>query len=333
MVSAIITTHNRLDLLKRAINSVLTQTYRDIECIVVSDASTDGTADYCKNLEGVVFIEIPAEDSKGGNYARNVGIKASHGEYIAMLDDDDAWFPTKIEKQVALIQEKKCGLVYCKRRFEIVSPENEEIEYSDSLSNFDGDLSNFILTRIFITTSCILFSKELIQEVGLFDEELRYWQEYELTIRMAQRTEIYLVDEPLTLYRIDKTDKHRLTNRFDGWKNSVMYIRKKHDNLYRQLSSREFVQYLNTVWCDAAGRTEFSAVPFLFRYYSSLAYLSSFYLADKDLSESDSLSLSIFKVLTYPYVERKQLAFETPVLSLVVFAFRIVRRIKSFFRS
>ena len=100
LVSAIITTHNRKDLLKRAIDSVFAQTYPNIELIVVDDASNDGTSEMCDDNR-INYIFIPKLESHGGNYARNLGIKASKGEYCAFLDDDDYWLPTKIEKQVA----------------------------------------------------------------------------------------------------------------------------------------------------------------------------------------------------------------------------------------
>ena len=106
-VSAIITTHNRCDLLVRAIESVLSQTYREQECIVVDDASVDDTSEVCKRYP-VIYLQIPKEESRGGNYARNLGIKASKGKYCAFLDDDDYWLPTKIEKQVELIEKRKC---------------------------------------------------------------------------------------------------------------------------------------------------------------------------------------------------------------------------------
>lgn len=106
LVTAIITTHNRLELLKRAIESVMTQSYPNIELIIVDDHSTDGTDEYCKQLSisthNITYINIPREQSKGGNYARNLGIKNSHGVYIAFLDDDDIWLPEKINLQVQL---------------------------------------------------------------------------------------------------------------------------------------------------------------------------------------------------------------------------------------
>lgn len=94
LVSAIITTHNRLSLLKRAVESALSQTYKNIEVIVVDDASTDGTPEYCNELP-LRYIYIPKEESRGGNHARNLGILAAKGEYVAFLDDDDYWLPRK----------------------------------------------------------------------------------------------------------------------------------------------------------------------------------------------------------------------------------------------
>ena len=110
-VTAIITTHNRKSLVGRAIESVLNQSYENIECIVVDDASSDGTEEVCRKYP-IKYIYIPQAESKGGNYARNVGIKKAQGKYVAFLDDDDYWLKEKISKQVTLIEEKKCELVY-----------------------------------------------------------------------------------------------------------------------------------------------------------------------------------------------------------------------------
>lgn len=123
LVTAIITTHNRNNLVGRAIESVLNQTYENLECIVVDDASVVSAEVVCKNYP-VEFIYIPKKESKGGNHARNVGIKAAKGEYVAFLDDDDYWLPTKIEKQVALILEKQCALVYSNAKPEIIQGNN-----------------------------------------------------------------------------------------------------------------------------------------------------------------------------------------------------------------
>ena len=129
LVSAIIVTHNRLPLLKRAVKSVENQTYDNIELIVVDDASDDGTNIYGDELikRGYKYLYIDKEHSKGGNHARNVGIKNSTGEYIALLDDDDYWKSYKTEKQVNYLNEHpEYGMVYSGLDF----------DYQNKLYNF-----------------------------------------------------------------------------------------------------------------------------------------------------------------------------------------------------
>lgn len=100
-VSAIITTYNRAELLMRAIESVLRQTYREMEIIVVDDASIDNTREVC-GKSSILYIHILKAESRGGNYARNLGIRAVKGEYCAFLDDDDYWLMCiDLKKQTA----------------------------------------------------------------------------------------------------------------------------------------------------------------------------------------------------------------------------------------
>lgn len=236
LVSAVITTHNRLELLKRAIDSVLTQTYANIECIVVSDASTDGTDEYCKSRNDIRFISIPKSDSHGGNYARNLGIRAASGEYVAFLDDDDVWLPTKIEKQVALLKEKDCECVYCLRKKQVYRNNKFIKEFPETTKYaFEGDLSKKIFRHYITNTSCILATKSLLEEIGGFDENLLKIQEYELCIRIAQKTEIYYPhDETLVLYTINESDKFRISNDPKRLPVARMYIKEKHAALFRQ---------------------------------------------------------------------------------------------------
>ena len=181
-VSAIITTHNRERLLKRAVESVLSQSYPNIEVIVVDDHSCDGTKDYCASVPDINYVYIPPEESKGGNYARNKGISAVTGEYIAFLDDDDYWLPTKIEKQVELIERTKCELVYCGYLKEVVTKDNVKFSEVYPLLENRGDMSTRILMTIPTTTSNILVTTNALKEVSFFDESLLFWQEYELLI-------------------------------------------------------------------------------------------------------------------------------------------------------
>ena len=253
LVSAIITTHNRLSLLKRAVESALSQTYKNIEVIVVDDASTDGTPEYCNELP-LRYIYIPKEESRGGNHARNLGILAAKGEYVAFLDDDDYWLPRKIEKQVDLIERKDCELVHCGRRLELIK--DGKTTYRDTLPNplEYGDMRKKILLTICTTTTNILAKRQALIDVGLFDENLLFWQEYELTIRLAQRKPFYFVNEVLSVYRLDRSDKQRLTNKYNEWKSAVRYIHQKHSKLIAQLNVFERFMIKLLVMKDASMR-------------------------------------------------------------------------------
>lgn len=251
LVSAVITTHNRLDYLKRAIESVMSQTYPFMECIVVSDASTDGTDEYCKNRDSITYISIPENESHGGNYARNLGIKAAKGKYVAFLDDDDAWVPTKIEKQVSLLKEKKCECVYCLRKYEVVN-NGKIIKHTIESTKYtiEGDISKKIFRHAITSTSCILATKSILDRIGGFDIDLYKIQEYELLIRISQLTEIYYYhDEPLVLYTINKSDKSRISNDHNRLPIAKRYIEDKHKDLLRKsgfYNMFKFKDWMNT---------------------------------------------------------------------------------------
>lgn len=244
LVSAVITTHNRKDLLLLAIQSVLNQTYKNIECIVVDDASTDGTKeilnDYIKQRK-LRYIYIPAEKSCGGNHARNIGIRNANGQYIAFLDDDDEWLPEKIEKQIiAFEQNKDVGFVYCGLiREKNMNPDTRVQQNISNPKNKEGDLSKEVLIHIITNTSAIMVNKEILDRCGYFDEALKYWQEYELCIRILQIAKAKCVRENLVLYRVLQGDKSRLSNKLEGWEGAVRYIEEKHKVLLGMLSHQE----------------------------------------------------------------------------------------------
>lgn len=250
LVSAVITTHNRLHDLIKAIDSVLSQTYSNIECIVVSDASNDGTDEYCKERNDIKFISIPKSESRGGNYARNMGIKAAKGKYVAFLDDDDAWLPAKIEKQIKLLEEKKCECVYCLRIFErrvnakVVSRSPEGLRFA-----IEGDISKKIFRHAITSTSCLLVTKSTLEEIGGFDENIKKIQEYELLIRLSQKTEIYYYhQEPLVLYNINLSDTERISNDPTRLSVAKAYIERKHRNLLLNAGIYNRFRFKDWMW-------------------------------------------------------------------------------------
>ena len=275
LVSAIISTHNRQDLLIRAVKSVLSQTYNNLELIVVDDASDERADELLKEFN-LQYIYIPKEESKGGNHARNTGILAAKGEYVAFLDDDDYWLPMKIEEQMAVMEEKQCELVYCPLTLEKIST-NGTITYIHESPNpyKSGNLNKKILYNICTTTSCILVKKDALIDIGLFDENLKFWQEYELTIRLAQRGPFYYAWKDLVVYRVDTSDKNRLTNKFIEWRKSVRYIYTKHRNLYQTLSLKEKFYVKRLFWNDAKLRCKNSGLNHKANYYGLMIKLSN----------------------------------------------------------
>ena len=250
LVSAIITTHNRCDDLKKAIESVLKQTYANLELIVVDDASTDNTSIMCKQYENIKYIRIDKEHSKGGNHARNQGILNAKGNYIAFLDDDDIWLPEKIEKQILLFDDENVGMVYSDIQVETGVP---WLDYKVTCK-FDGDiLANKEYWKPICVTSAVLIKKEVFSQVGMFDEQLRYWQEYELTLRIIKKYKTALVREPLVKYKRLIGDKKKLTNNYDGWVQSVDYIRTKHRDLIENLGENK-IKFEETVLAESAFR-------------------------------------------------------------------------------
>lgn len=237
-VSVVIPTHNRCTLLKRAIESVRNQTYSDLEIIVVSDASTDGTDSLVEDLiridERIEYIKM--EKPEGGNAARNRGIHAAKGEYIAFLDDDDEWLPDKLKLQLNVISENKgIGLVYTGVHVIYV---NEKVEYNTKARE-SGDLSKRILLDNCIgTTSTVMCRKEVLLNVGLFDTSLRALQDYDLWIRCCQRYAVGIVPMELIYYynyTSNKKDNTQVSSSTEKYAEAIEYINKKYDSLFNKL--------------------------------------------------------------------------------------------------
>lgn len=241
LVSVVIPTHNRVDLLPRAIESVLKQTYDNFEIIVVSDGSTDNTEEvvkkYADNDSRVKYIGyMPA---RGGNVARNIGIEASQGEYVAFLDDDDEWLSEKLSKQVGLLEkDDNVGMVYTGVHIIYV---NEKVEYN-SMSKVFGDLKRRILIDNCIgTTSTVVLRKSILEKSGMFDVELKALQDYDLWIRIAQYSKVDVVPEPMINY-YNYLGKKQVSAVTQKYIDAFEYINKKYENKMRTLDTEEMHQ-------------------------------------------------------------------------------------------
>lgn len=178
LVSVVITTHNRVKLLKRAINSVLNQTYKNIEIIIADDASTDNTEEiiqeYKLKYDNIIYIKH--KKTMGANVGRNNAIKASNGEFIAGLDDDDEFTPDRIEILVNNYEDKY-SFITTKNIIELSSSRKKYQKGKELISIQDILYENYVGNQG-------LIKKQRLYDVGLYDENLTACQDYDMWVRL-----------------------------------------------------------------------------------------------------------------------------------------------------
>lgn len=197
LISVIIPTHNRKLLLKNAIDSVLNQTYQKFEIIIVDDCSTDGTKDYVLSLKDARIKYFRNEKNLYAAASRNVGIKNSNGEFIAFLDDDDEWFPQKLEKQIPIFKNEKVGLVYSSINlfFEAYNFSYNTIPTKKGLICKDMLIKNYIGGTV-----SVIVRKQALQElmdVEWFNPNFPAREEYDLWIRLSKSWKVDYISKPL----------------------------------------------------------------------------------------------------------------------------------------
>jgi glycosyltransferase involved in cell wall biosynthesis len=202
-VSIVIPTYNRSRLLARAVKSVLNQTYKNFELIIVDDASTDNTEEVVNSFNDKRIRYLRHEKNKGEAAARNTGIKAAKYDYIAQQDSDDEWLPEKLAKQVRAFENcpPQIGVVYTG----FWKEENGQRTYIpfEWIDKKEGDIYRQLLKGNFIGSPVVLIKKECFDSVGLFDERLRNLVDWEMWLRISKHYHFRYVDEPLAVAHYD----------------------------------------------------------------------------------------------------------------------------------
>jgi glycosyltransferase involved in cell wall biosynthesis len=198
-VSVIIPTHNRAELLKRAIQSVLNQTYQDFELIVVDDGSTDNTEEVVRSLNDEKLRYLRHDKNRGAGAARNTGIRAAEGRYVAFQDSDDEWLPAKLEKQIRIIESapSEVGVVYT--GFWRIEDHKKVYIPSPRITPKEGNIHDILLKGNFIGTPVALVKRECFDRAGIFDEKLPKLEDWELWIRISKYYQFRYIDEPLVI--------------------------------------------------------------------------------------------------------------------------------------
>jgi len=202
LVSVIIPTHNRASLLRRAITSVLEQTYNNLEVIIVDDASNDETRKIISNIQDERIQYIRHKTNKGGSAARNSGIRAATGEYIAFLDDDDEWEPKKTEEQMKVLQ-----------KYDAVLCTSDESTSGMAKHESRKTINQEDLRRGHFTaggTGVLMTRAHVLKEI-MFDESLPRYQDWDVFIRISQKYTIGYLNKPYVRY--NEGPHNRISNK------------------------------------------------------------------------------------------------------------------------
>jgi len=226
LVSVVIPAFNRAHCIARALQSVVDQSYPAIEIIVVDDRSTDGTVGVVRSLHSARPVRVVRlARQHGAPGARNVGIRIARGAYIAFLDSDDVWHPSKLERQIALLKQRGEEFGAC---YTGIASYNEAGELSGvSRARAEGDLRLELRNHNLVgSTSCVLVRRELLRAAGGFTPALRSCQDWDLWLRLAERTKFACVPEFLTI--IEAASKGRITTSGKARLSGHLYMYRTH---------------------------------------------------------------------------------------------------------
>lgn len=219
-VSVIIPTYNNAGYISDAIDSVLTQTYDDYEIIVIDDGSTDDTKKVLEKYNSKIRYFYQA--NKGISAARNRGMAEAKGEYIALLDSDDIWFPEKIAMQVETLERnKQIGLVGS--LLKVVDRYGNSLGTTKPKKSPGNSFENGLIDGCPAPSSFVI-RRECFDVIGLFDEGLEMFEDLDLYLRISKKYMIRNIDIPLGCYRIHSSNTTK--DDFEVYRNQVAFAKK-----------------------------------------------------------------------------------------------------------
>lgn len=205
IVSVIVTTYNRKGLLKETIDSILNQTFRKFELIVVDDGSTDNTKSILDTFEDPRIQYIYTANWGGPARPRNIGINKAKGEYIAFCDDDDIWYPNKLDCQLRELRNSSYGL--CFTNFDYINEDGMKLEKKHKIKKryLNPTFNNFILGGGGICNSSVMIIRDVINTVGLLkeDSQLIAVEDFQYWARILKKYKACCVNKVLVSYRIN----------------------------------------------------------------------------------------------------------------------------------
>jgi glycosyltransferase involved in cell wall biosynthesis len=240
LVSVVIPTYNRLHTINRAVQSVISQTYGNLEIIIVDDGSLDNTGSFIKNINDNRIIYIRHDFNKGVSAARNSGIKISKGDYIAFLDSDDEWMPEKTAIQLGGLLKNNSNIIAgCTGHYKKNNSQSLKFQPPNNIFWFKWLLFQCLLSP----GSTLMASRKAFEEAGYFDEKLTRFEDWDWLIRYTENFPFIPIREPLAVVHLGKPPKAHVVE-----DSAMVFIQKNKEKFYsfgswhgRKVMARRFL--------------------------------------------------------------------------------------------
>ncbi len=199
-VSVLMPTFNRAKFLPEAIDSVLSQTYADLELLIVDDGSEDNTTSVLEPFLRDERVRYFYQDNQGQSYARNVGLKHAMGDFVAFLDSDDIWKPEKLEKQLAVVRaHPDADIVHGD---EEIIDEQSAVTSLLNMARYSGRITRYLLADNSVSITTALVKRRCFDEMGGFDTSVGVADDYELWLRFSARYRFHYEPGIVASYRV-----------------------------------------------------------------------------------------------------------------------------------
>jgi glycosyltransferase involved in cell wall biosynthesis len=276
LVSVIVPVYNRAHLVTETVASILAQTYRNIEIILINDGSTDSSLEVIQALqqENPDVVRVIDQENQGQTIARNQGIKEACGKYIAFLDSDDIWLPDKLEHQIPLF-DQGVGLVY--GGVEFINESGETTGFDPCDPSVQGNIYPQLLVKNRMTGGSVVVLGEALAKVGLFDPEFKAAENWDLWLRICKVYQARLVNKPVVQYRLHQNNMSKDLLLMQDAKRQIM---EKHcdkyssDKLVARYSRLAEADLFYKLGVDCFSREQFGKA---IRNFSQVMKISPFY--------------------------------------------------------
>lgn len=232
LVSVVIPAFNREYIIKDCIESVLKQSYQNLEVIVVDDCSSDHTVDVVHAIGDPRIQCFPLSQNRGACYARNFGAEQANGRYIAFQDSDDIWLSTKIEEQMEYLKEGNFDVVFC--GMDRITMDQKHFYYPQNGFDENKDAFEQVLFSNRISTQCMFLKTDVLKAVQ-FDPAIKKYQDWDFAIRVAKSFRIGYLAKALVISEIQANSISTVVSKYDA-------LRVIHNKYANEISKYPYIQ-------------------------------------------------------------------------------------------